>query len=97
MDIFSGAGTVLNIRLVYDKETGRPKGFGFLEYPDIDSASSAVRNLNDYEVMNRKLRVDFSNEKDRGSHGDDSDRGGVRYPTHLPALLFFCLQSVRTC
>ncbi|TVY81911.1 Cleavage stimulation factor subunit [Lachnellula suecica] len=57
VDIFSSAGKVLNFRLVYDRETGRPKGFGFAEYPDSDSASSAVRNLNDYEIMNRKLRL----------------------------------------
>ncbi|RKF54201.1 Cleavage stimulation factor subunit 2 tau variant [Golovinomyces cichoracearum] len=54
--IFSTAGKVLGFRLVYDRETGRPKGFGFVEFPDSDSASSAVRNLNDYEIMNRKLR-----------------------------------------
>lgn len=72
IDIFSSAGKVLNFRLVYDRETGRPKGFGFAEYPDSDSASSAVRNLNDYEIMNRKLRVDFSNdgaeEPDNNAH-----------------------------
>jgi RNA recognition motif-containing protein len=33
-DIFSSAGKVLSFRLVYDRETGRPKGFGFAEYPD---------------------------------------------------------------
>ena len=33
-DIFSTAGKVLNFRLVYDRDTGRPKGFGFAEYPD---------------------------------------------------------------
>lgn len=79
--IFSSAGKVLNFRLVYDRETGKPKGFGFVEFPDsgtralimrklddmtdtanTDSAASAVRNLNDYEIMNRKLRVDFSND-----------------------------------
>ncbi|KAI1093477.1 hypothetical protein F5B19DRAFT_122812 [Rostrohypoxylon terebratum] len=61
-DIFSSAGKVLNFRLVYDRDTGRPKGFGFAEYPDADSAASAVRNLNDYEIMGRKLRVDYSTE-----------------------------------
>ena len=51
---------MLNFRLVYDNETGRPKGFGFAEFIDTDSASSAVRNLNNYEIMGRELRVDFS-------------------------------------
>ncbi|KAH6606469.1 cleavage stimulation factor subunit 2 [Trichoderma cornu-damae] len=69
-DIFSSAGKVERFRLVYDSETGRPKGFGFADYPDTDSASSAVRNLNEYEIMGRKLRVDFSNEQK--STDDDS-------------------------
>lgn len=34
VQIFSSAGKVVNFRLVYDRETGRPKGFGFAEYPD---------------------------------------------------------------
>ena len=51
---------MLSSRLVYDNETGRPKGFGFAEFIDTDSASSAVRNLNHYEIMGRELRVDFS-------------------------------------
>jgi RNA recognition motif-containing protein len=35
--IFSSAGKVLNFRLVYDRDTGRPKGFGFVEFPDSGS------------------------------------------------------------
>lgn len=38
---------------------------------DPDSASSAVRNLNEYEIMGRKLRVDFSNEQ---KSGDDENQ-----------------------
>ena len=89
-EIFGSAGKVMSFRLVYDRETGRPKGFGFVEFPDsglylpihfcvkalfdkanfralIDSAASAVRNLNGYEIMGRTLRVDFSND----GGGDD--------------------------
>lgn len=36
-DIFSSAGKVERFRLVYDSETGRPKGFGFADYPDTGS------------------------------------------------------------
>ncbi|KAK4136448.1 hypothetical protein BT67DRAFT_397578 [Trichocladium antarcticum] len=78
-EIFSGAGRVKNFRLVYDRETGRPKGFGFAEFPDYDSAASAVRNLNDYEIMGRKLRVDFSNET--VSDEDNRDRDGATNPS----------------
>ncbi|KAB8346091.1 hypothetical protein FH972_023139 [Carpinus fangiana] len=59
---FSSAGQVLNFRLVTDKDTGRPKGFGFAEFADADAAASAVRNLNDFEIMGRRLRVDYSND-----------------------------------
>ncbi|KAJ6446158.1 RNA recognition motif containing protein [Purpureocillium lavendulum] len=75
-DIFSSAGKVERFRLVYDSETGRPKGFGFADYPDTDSAASAVRNLNDYEIMGRKLRVDFSNEQKSGD--DDNNQACPR-------------------
>ncbi|KAH6643584.1 hinge domain of cleavage stimulation factor subunit 2-domain-containing protein [Boeremia exigua] len=61
-------GQVVNFRLVYDKETGRPKGFGFGEFADADAAASAVRNLNDYELMGRKLRVDWSNDNGSGDN-----------------------------
>lgn len=39
-DIFSSAGKVLSFRLVYDRESGRPKGFGFAEYPDAGNIQS---------------------------------------------------------
>jgi len=47
-------------------DTGKPKGFGFADYADADSAASAVRNLNDQEINGRKIRVDWphNNEKD---------------------------------
>ncbi|KAL5120983.1 hypothetical protein ACEQ8H_001171 [Pleosporales sp. CAS-2024a] len=69
-------GQVNNFRLVYDKETGRPKGFGFAEFADADAAASAVRNLNDHEIMGRKLRVDWSN--DNGA-GDNAPAGPVAH------------------
>lgn len=42
-EIFSGAGRVLNFRLVYDRETGRPKGFGFAEFPDYGAQFFTIR------------------------------------------------------
>ena len=60
VDIASSVGQVLSFRLVYDSETGRPKGFGFAEFADTDAAASAVRNLDKYQINGRELRVDYS-------------------------------------
>lgn len=49
---------LLNFRLVFDRETGKPKGYGFCEYKDTETALSAMRNLNGYEIGGRTLRVD---------------------------------------
>lgn len=70
-------GQVLNFRLVYDKETGRPKGFGFAEFADADAAASAVRNLNDYEIMGRKLRVDWSNDNGSGDNAPSNTQSAA--------------------
>ena len=45
-------------RIVYDRETGKPKCYGFCEYRDQETALSAMRNLNGYEIAGRTLRVD---------------------------------------
>lgn len=57
-DIFSEVGPVVSFRLVYDRETGKPKGYGFCEYKDQEMALSAMRNLNGFELNGRALRVD---------------------------------------
>lgn len=57
-DVFSEVGPVLSFKLVYDRESGKPKGYGFCEYRDQETASSAMRNLNGFELNGRNLRVD---------------------------------------
>ena len=77
--IFGQVGQVLNFRLVYDNDTGKPKGFGFAEFADTDAAASAVRNLNNYEIMGRELRVDFSHV---GGKDDGAPSGyNAQHPT----------------
>lgn len=53
-------------RLVIDRETGKPKGYGFCEYKDEETALSARRNLQGYEINGRQLRVDFA-ENDKNA------------------------------
>lgn len=57
-------GPVVSFRIVTDKDTGKPKGFGFCEYRDESTAFSALRNLQDCELNGRRLKVNFAaNEK----------------------------------
>jgi RNA recognition motif-containing protein len=59
----------LHIRLVLDRETGKPKGYGFCKFRDEETALSARRNLQGYEIKGRQLRVDFA-ENEKGGGGD---------------------------
>lgn len=61
-EIFSSVGRVVCFRIVFDRDTGRSKGYGFAEFIDAETAASAVRNLDNYEILGRKLRVDYSSQ-----------------------------------
>ena len=56
--IYPDIALSVSFKLVYDRETGKPKGYGFCEYKDQETALSAMRNLNGYEIAGRTLRVD---------------------------------------
>lgn len=59
---------VSTCRLVFDRESGKPKGYGFAEYQDQETAMSAMRNLNGRELHGRSLRVDHAtSEKNRNN------------------------------
>jgi len=58
IEIFSEVGPVVSFRLVHDRDTGKPKGFGFCDYRDPETAQSAQRNLNGRDMGGRQLRVD---------------------------------------
>jgi len=57
-EIFSSVGPIVSFKLVYDRENGKPRGYGFCEFMDPETALSAMRNLNGVEVSGRALRVD---------------------------------------
>jgi cleavage stimulation factor subunit 2 len=58
--VFSEIGKVIKVRLVTDAETGKMRGFAFVEFEDPQAALSAIRNMNEYELNGRRLRVNFS-------------------------------------
>ena len=71
--LFEAYGTVHDVNVISDRETGRPRGFGFVEMED-DQAEEAIGALNGTEFGGRTLRV--SEAKERGSGGGGPDRSG---------------------
>ena len=61
--------TVAEVRLISDRDTGRPRGFGFVEMGSDDEADSAIRELNGYELDGRPLTVNEARERGRGGGG----------------------------
>ncbi|CAP36102.1 Protein CBG18684 [Caenorhabditis briggsae] len=59
-DFFSSVGTVTNVRIVLDRETGRPRGFAFVEFSEQQSAERAVNELNGADFNGRQLRVNIA-------------------------------------
>ena len=80
--MLSEVGPVKSFRLVCDRETGKPKGFGFCEFFDVMTADSAVRNLNGRELGGRTLRVDFADE---GTKGGPEGSGSARQSVGMEA------------
>jgi RNA recognition motif-containing protein len=77
--LFEPHGTIESIALINDRETGRPRGFGFIEMSSSD-ASKAMQALNGKDFEGRALKVNEAQSKDRsGSGGGYRASGGNRY------------------
>ena len=74
-ELFSQHGTVESVSLITDRDTGRPRGFGFVEMSRAD-ASRAIQNLNGKDLGGRPLRVNEAQERGSGGGGGGGPRGG---------------------
>ncbi|MFZ9653273.1 MAG: RNA recognition motif domain-containing protein [Steroidobacteraceae bacterium] len=77
--LFSQHGTVESVSLPVDRETGRPRGFGFVEMPQEDAAR-AIQSLNGYSMQGRPLRVNEAQDRPRTPGGGRPGGGGFRGP-----------------
>jgi nucleolin len=75
-DAFSEYGDVNSVRLPTDRETGKPKGYGYIEFGVVDSAQKAMDAMNGGELDGRSIRLDFSQPRD--ANGTGHGRGGGR-------------------
>ncbi len=73
--LFSQHGTVHSVALINDRETGRPRGFGFVEMDD-DAAMAAIQALDGQEMGGRALRVNEAQERPRRGGGGGGGYGG---------------------
>ena len=71
---------VEEVKLITDRDTGRPRGFGFVEMGNSEDADKAIRELNGYEFDGRALTVNEARERTTsGGGGGGGGRGGGGY------------------
>jgi len=73
--LFAQHGTVESVKLISDRDTGRPRGFGFVEMSNAD-ASRAMQALNGKELDGRALKVNEAQEANRSGGGGGRSGGG---------------------
>jgi RNA recognition motif-containing protein len=74
---FATAGSVESANVVMDRETGRSRGFGFVEMANDDAASAAIAQFNGQEYDGRSMVVNEARPReDRGGNGGNGRRGG---------------------
>ena len=75
-DLFGSIGTVTDAKIVTDRETGRPRGFGFVEMSTEDEARKAIEELNGRDVQGRQVAVKEAEDRRGGGGGGGGGRGG---------------------
>ncbi len=77
--LFEAHGTVVSTQIIVDRDTGRSKGFGFVEMGSDDEAQAAINALHGQEHNGRNLTVNEARPREeRGGRGGYGNRGGGR-------------------
>lgn len=78
-ELFTQAGDVADVALITDRDTGRPKGFGFVEMATEEGAQEAIRRFNGFTLDSRALTVNEARPREERSGGGGfggGNRGG---------------------
>lgn len=71
---FEAFGTLAEVALITDRDTGRPRGFGFVTFDNAEDAQNAISGLDNTDMGGRNLKVNQAQERQRGGGG--GGRGG---------------------
>jgi RNA recognition motif-containing protein len=74
-ELFSRHGAVTSVKVITDRETGRSRGFAFVEM-EADAADAAIRELDGHDMGGRSLRVNEARERSFGGPGGGGGGGG---------------------
>ncbi len=77
-ELFSPHGTVERVKIVTDRETGRPRGFAFVTMGEVAGANAAIAALNDQDYQGRALRINAAEAREprTGGGGGGGYKGG---------------------
>jgi len=75
---FATFGTVESVKMIMDRETGRPRGFAFVTMTESDEAKTAIESLNGSELLGRELRVREATPRPERPRGGGGGGGGYR-------------------
>jgi RNA recognition motif-containing protein len=75
-DLFATVGTVVSASVITDRDSGRSKGFGFVEMSTEEEAKEAVKQLNNKELDGRAINVNEARPREERPQGQGSYRGG---------------------
>jgi RNA recognition motif-containing protein len=76
--LFAQAGTVKSVALIKDRDTGRSKGFAFVEFETQVEAQKAISMFNGQQLGDRELTVNLARPREEGGRGGFGGRGGGR-------------------
>lgn len=84
-ELFAQAGEIKEVTLIVDRDTRRPKGFGFVEFNTQADAEKAIQMFNEHELDGRRLTVNIARPREerssggsRGGYGGGGGYGGSR-------------------
>ncbi len=75
-ELFSQFGEVSAARIITDRDTGRSRGFGFVEMPNDEEGQAAIDALNETELDGKNLRINIAQERSERAPRDNNRGGG---------------------